>query len=313
MTDVLKLLTEARPAALDPGRIPEFTAPRARARRWPLAVALFAVAAATVVLVPDRPEPGPARAVLMAAAETAEKSPPGNGRYWYAKSENWQVGGVGVCRHEVWAAGRPQDRSWWMVRTWMRVPNPRPHGFAWICPQGRRWSGTHEAGPQAFEIKAGIHTLGGSVWPVENGGAVSAADLQDLPTDPGDLRDTLGGWTDGSDEAVFAQASDILMYLPASAGARAGLFRMLADMPGVQALGRMTDPLGRPATVVAESSCHDAGCEVTQVMFDEDSAGLLAIRTLVGPKGEERLRQWSALTRSGWTDQAPDLDGVTFP
>jgi hypothetical protein len=84
---------------------------------------------------------------------------------------------------------------------------------------------------------------------------LSLRQLQAWPTDPARLRKefakSAGGGLSGAklDSYIWAY-SPALLAQPITVGTRAGIYRMLAQLPGVRMVGAIKDPEGRPAVAI---------------------------------------------------------------
>ncbi|GII75357.1 hypothetical protein Sru01_03390 [Sphaerisporangium rufum] len=322
---------EARPG-------PAVRAPRRRARaaRVGYAGALAVAAAALAVTVGGGPEPTAdpaARRLLLAAADSSLRAPATTGRYWHTRGVNSGGGQLpagqdvqGPCHDETWVARSPREPSWWIINTWSKVtvrpgaPSPE-RGKAWssgdggfACTRGNR-SVAEDKGRTPTAVKLGDFAEPGSSWPNVNGRAVSIAEIQALPTEPDALKDLLLRWQgstpandETANEVLFFQAAELLLELPTPPDVRAGLFRMLAGLPGVGSAGEVRDPLGRTGMGVALRTCLPSYGQETRIMFDEPTGRLLAVTAATGTScANLDRRHWSAVLESGWTDASPVL------
>ncbi|MEU0483569.1 CU044_5270 family protein [Streptosporangium sp. NPDC006013] len=232
-TDVMKSLSDTRPASLKPVDDPErldriiaaaTTRPstvsvvprRGRIKPgWGLGTAGVVAAglAVAVTLVPggagDRSAEPAARGLLLAAAEQTVKVPTVAGRYWHTRGVN--SGGLfsgrssrGVCRDETWVAKSPKDPSWWIVHSWTRLDAvkgaepPKEGEFSsdqahFTCARGNR-ALSDETGKTPYASRLNDFAEPGSSWPNVNGKAVSVADIERLPTEPEALKEVLIQW-----------------------------------------------------------------------------------------------------------------------
>ncbi|GAA4599676.1 hypothetical protein GCM10023194_80420 [Planotetraspora phitsanulokensis] len=169
--DVLRVLSEARPAQLDRGprpidlaavtAFPQEAGDRANRRRLVLTAGLVpAVAAAAAVTVmvaqsPATPTPQPtlaqrptpadtpttARGLLLVAAEQVADDQTVGGRYWVTRIENGETRQVGpkarpydvVLRmtEEKWLASSPKDKSWVFFQSLGAAPATAADKDAW--------------------------------------------------------------------------------------------------------------------------------------------------------------------------------------
>ncbi|MGW5683844.1 CU044_5270 family protein [Nonomuraea sp. NPDC003754] len=302
---------------------------------WGLtAGALAAGLTAVVVLTPgtagDQGVDPAVRGMLLTAAEQTMKTPQTAGRYWHTRGVNSgarfsERRTQGVCRDETWVARSPEDPSWWIVHSWTRVAAvdgaPPPQDGVWsstqehfVCARGNREL-SDPTGETPYASRLNSFAEPGSSWPNINGKAVSVAEIERLPTDPEELKRVLIQWQgDGVSEPrrtqlLVEQAAELLLELPAPAGVRAGLFRMMADLPGVRSLGGVRDPLGRAADGVALRTCEPGYGTDLQLLFDKDAGRLLSVNRSAGSQGCSDLRPagWSAVLETGWTDESPEL------
>ena len=130
-------------------------------------------------------------------------------------------------------------------------------------------------------------------------------DLRLLPTRvsalEGVLRDSVSSQHLPSDVAVFGRVGELLARGDASPGLRAALYRVVAQLPGVELIGDTTDPSGRPGIAVA-MTYDESGAAVQVVMiFDADTSALLAQESVL-------------LERASWVDASPGtrLSFVTY-
>jgi hypothetical protein len=197
-------------------------AARAR-RRYRVAVPVIAGACAIVALafisVPARHDTT-AVAVLNQAALTAARQPaaavPGPGQYVYVETIEGQRDGAGICVQTV------------------RV---------WTAPDG--------SGREVASAPTGAFCHGGipSQTFAKGQGIVTA----DLPTDPARLEQFIVRHFEGGGREDVAATFDFAgTFLQAGAPpqVRAALYRLIQGLPGIEALGPMTDRLGRHGTGV---------------------------------------------------------------
>ncbi|SNT42199.1 hypothetical protein SAMN05443665_102886 [Actinomadura meyerae] len=172
-----------------------------------------------------------------------------------------------------------------------------------------------------------------------------AEEWQNLPTDPAALaekflsaeeaRRAMGAPAEkGTGRPTEAQAasagiwrtSSILGGTPVPPKVRAGLMRALASQPGITAIGRVADPLGRggvalaaperTATITGEYGGPKAergsyGHRLV-IVFDGKTGGVLAVQDTLtkpgGPYAEMKpgfIINYVAVRSSGWTDTKP--------
>lgn len=119
-----------------------------------------------------------------------------------------------------------------------------------------------------------------------------------LSTDLGALRKELlrrfGDGTRSDRAALFVAIGDLLRETAASPALRSALYRLAADISGVELLGSTTDHRGRPGVAVALTSDNSGVRERNTMIFDPDDGTLLE---------EQRL----ILERAPWTPAPPPL------
>ncbi|NRQ37125.1 CU044_5270 family protein [Nonomuraea sp. NN258] len=143
------------------------------------------------------------------------------------------------------------------------------------------------------------------------GRPMRADELAELPTTPEALREYLkdivttayGAERIDLDAELFAAGVKLTMNYPVSPQVQAAAYRMLAALPGVTALGEVTDPLGRAGQAV--SSGMRRGGELTFVV-DAGTGQPLALLSTIKNGGAEH-RSYEAIKQAGWTDERPDL------
>jgi hypothetical protein len=191
-------------------------AARRRYRRLavPAMAGACAIAALAFVLAPAR-HATTAAAVLNQAALTAARQPaapvPGPGQYVYVETIEGERDGAGIC-----------------VQT-IRV---------WTAPDG--------SGREVASAPTGATCDGGtpSQTFAKGQGIVTA----DLPTDPARLEQFIVRHFEGGgreDVAATFHFAGTFLQAGAPPQVRAALYRLIQSIPGIQALGPMTDRLGR--------------------------------------------------------------------
>ncbi|REE98816.1 CU044_5270 family protein [Thermomonospora umbrina] len=290
------------------------------------------------------------RAAVLAAAERAERQP--TGRYWYSDVVQGQsyVMRPKTGTYAITAAVT-ETFAWWGAKTgmgeayhgrdlparpltardealWRKAGSPSSFRV-WSGDQhqtyttkGTKWQGS---GPER-----GAYPRGGG----EFLGGRSVEDLRDLPTDPAALAEMflspeeMGraagvplGHRAGADparpESKMMRVASMLGGSPIPPKVRAGLVRALAAQPGVHAIGRVTDPLGRRGVALAaDDRAVDADDGTFRsrsvIVFDERTGALLSrheeLTTPGGRYAEMRpgfiIDYWT-VRAAGWTDTRP--------
>jgi hypothetical protein len=281
-------------------RIEHFQRPPARAAvpawrrsRLRLVAALAAVAVLLVALPAlilgggGEVQPGAGQVLRAAAAVAATQPvepPPGPGQYFYTRSREAHLSSVGFNPR---CATHPCDREhpWEATREWsVLVPRIRQ---AWIAANGAGRARVVSAKPefltpwQRREWKAAGSPHLSSGW-VEDF-ALSGQpflDTSGLPTRPKALRRLIEArkvpLVDGppGEAETFTLIGDMLRntYLPP--GFRAGLYRVVAELPEVKLLGEVQDPVGRTGIGVAFTK----GSVTHELIFDPATSALLGER-----------------------------------
>ncbi len=107
---------------------------------------------------------------------------------------------------------------------------------------------------------------------------LAAAQPLALPADADQLYERLEnearGHSEGTHAQMFTLVGDALRETNASASQRAALYEVAARLPGVELVGEVTDPAGRPGLAVAYTTEQD---ELRHMLvFDPDTSVLLA-------------------------------------
>ncbi|RAY14075.1 hypothetical protein DPM19_17520 [Actinomadura craniellae] len=334
--------------------------------RWGLGgmVAVGVAAAVAITLAGGNPPapPGPVhlddRGMFLAAAEKAERQPTGN--YWYVS----QIGGhsyIMRARTGTYAVtgAHTESFSWWGAKPGMgeafhsRVIPARP-------PTERDMALWRRAGsPSSFRVWSAdsysTYTTRAEKWRVDTRsgggefpGGLSSGDLRSLPTAPaelaerflsrtamraaGALRPSAGREAELAGTKFMRVAS--LLAAPVPPKTRAGLMRALTTQPGVHAVGRATDPLGRRGIALASDGrattvTGEFGAPKAEqgtyhsravIIFDERTGALLSQQEELtrpgGPYAEMKpgfvINYWT-IRSAGWADARPTLPtGLPF-
>lgn len=259
--------------------------PQRMRRRWlSLAVAGTALAAALVVLAIGLGDGGgqvqPAVAqVLRQTAEVAAAREPltlAPGQFLYTRSTNaylhstagWSV--LVPSRTETWASmdGRRKGRT------------RQVYGQPRFVSAGQRAAWVAAGSPPLSKAGAVEDSV------VSGGGMVDAALL---PTDPATLREMIeareipGVEGPPGEAETFRLVGDLLRqaYLPPDV--RAALYQLTAELPGVELLGEVRDPVGRPGTGVAYVDDQDGIRR--ELIFDPATSALLGERESIVRSG----------------------------
>ncbi|WP_328492931.1 CU044_5270 family protein [Streptomyces sp. NBC_00414] len=148
---------------------------------------------------------------------------------------------------------------------------------------------------------------------------VTYQDLRELPSDSGELRrelERLYAQDSGADTGVGRTAYVLrqaagLITMPVEPAVRAAAYRVMAELPGVRGLGRVTDPLGREGvgfTFPGTARTALGGVE-ERLVVDESTGEMLCEQLLLvepSARAEEAgldagtTVNYSATTRMGW-------------
>jgi hypothetical protein len=136
-------------------------------------------------------------------------------------------------------------------------------------------------------------------------------DVAGLPAAPDRLLELLrtGAGVEGppGDDQVFIDIGRLLAQGVAPPEIRAALFEAATRLDGVELVGDVEDPLGRPGIGIAIAGASDR----TRLVFDPGSAQLLAIEWYVPDDAgsEERLESWIASYPTTVVDERPRIEG----
>ncbi|RKS79554.1 hypothetical protein BZB76_1025 [Actinomadura pelletieri DSM 43383] len=298
---------------------------------------------------------------VLAAAEKAERQP--TGKFWHtdtvsgqayivrAKTGNYAIFGA-QDESFSWAGAERGMGEAYYGRDLPAHPQTARDAELWRKAGSpsriRVWSGDHYA---TYTTKATAwRSDGPNVGVDPKGGGTfvdgkSAAQLRKLPTDPEALAAMfLGGTSAGDDPARRAgvgtkdaavrrllaatkiMRTSAVLRAPIPPKARSGLMRALAAQPGVHAVGRVADPLGRRGVALAGDE-HDVtvtgeyGTSKAEqgtyrsrqvIVFDERTGALLSRQEMLtvpgGPYAEMKpgfIIEYQANRSAGWTDAKP--------
>ncbi|MFF8025804.1 CU044_5270 family protein [Streptomyces sp. NPDC007896] len=282
------------------------------------------------------------RLELLSVAKKAE-TPAAEGTYWQTTTRSQDVNVVGAkgqlfavrtTSTGEWSVGvRPGTRSL-MVSGLDDVTAPRTEA------DKARWRAAGSPATVRAEVStaAGSGTLGyriGTGRPMVmrtdaddkiyalGPRNVSYQDLRELPSSGAELRrrleklygeDSSGAETGGGRTAyVLRQAAD-LITMPVKPAVRAAAYRVIADLPGVRGLGRVTDPLGREGVGVAfPGTARTPLGSVQQRLVVDPSTGAMLCEQSVLVEPSARAREagldagttvnYEATTRMSWGER----------
>jgi hypothetical protein len=265
-------------------RRPERPRRPARQRPWlriggPLLVAVAVVAAVVAPLTVDKiikgnmsklngpagsvPDHPTAAQVLTAAARVAVAQPAQPGKYWRVSIASTKLLPGGSNAHPY---ALRQTLSPWV--TWYPVQPTKNQWYIAYSDAGYTTTLATPGGAAQWRA-AGSPALPSAKLPVVGMEAFSdlrygptrltPAQFQSLPSDPAKLKAQLDQMVGGYYQAgvknehsyeVFGVLADLLDHEPITPQVRAAAFRVLAGLPGIQMLGKATDPVGRPGYMI---------------------------------------------------------------
>jgi hypothetical protein len=288
--------------------------PATRARLWRRprlrTVAAAAVLVAFLVALPSgilggggKLQPAAAQVLRETAAVATTQKPvyPGRDQYLYTRSRGGYLSAVaynpdcpdgGTPRHpcettDQWSVLVPSERESWAsfddsLRGRVRTLTGKPRFVSADQRAGWVAAGSPPL-PRAGQVED--TAASGGIFP-------SPAEASELPTDPATLRRMIeareirGVEGPPGEAETFTLIGDMLRqaYLPSAL--RAALYRLTAELPGVELLGEVEDPAGRPGTGVAYTDRRRGTRH--ELIFDPDTAALLGERDVLvrsGPFG----------------------------
>lgn len=114
-----------------------------------------------------------------------------------------------------------------------------------------------------------------------------------------------------ADQQIYDLGVQIIMNLPVSPKVRAAAYRMIATLPGVTAVGDVTDPLGRRGQAVSILRTTDTGESegVDRLVVDAETGLPLALEYTSKPDQPWQTAgyYYEAVKETGWTDEKPDV------
>lgn len=273
-----------------PARVPVWRRPRPRLLAAVAGAIALLIALPTLILGGGgEVQPAVAQVLRQAAAVAATqdiKSPPGPGQYFYTRSREAYLTITGFNPR---CATHPCDREhpWEATREWsVLVPRYRQ---TWIAADGAGHARVVSAEPK-FLTAAQHRAWAAAGSPHLGRGQVEDFALSDqpfldtagLPTEPRALRKLIEArkhpqFTDPPGEAeTFTLIGELLRntYLPPSL--RAALYRVTAELPGVELLGEVEDPVGRTGIGIA----YTKGRVKHELIFDPETSALLGEREI---------------------------------
>lgn len=277
-----------------------------RPRRWtrvlPIAAAFVALAAVLVtVLVPAGREAAAAELRRLGAIASSQPAlRPGPGEFLLMRSEELRVEGRTHLDSGI---------SYDLISR-LRI-------FTWVAPDRSGFRRTDvlssdfasEADRLAW-VDAGSPDLALPREETYGPGEAPVHDATRVPAEPDRLLSALRSGAIAErppgDHGVYLLIGELLAQGDASSEVRSALFEVAARLEGVELVGEVEDPLGRPGVAIA----IDGPSSRTQLVFDPDSARILAIElyTLGGGASPEEPMSWTALRPTIVVDDSPIAD-----
>lgn len=244
-------------------------------------------------------QPAVAQVLRQAAVVAAAQEPvaPGPGQYLFTRSKS---AGLQATGYNPRCETNPCDREhpWEVTDEWsVLLPRLRE---AWISFDGSRQGRVREvtgkprfvsAGQRAGWVAAGSPPLpkAGRVEDSTLSGGGGFLDAADLPTEPAALRRLIeareipGVEGPPGEAETFVLIGDMLRetYLPPAV--RAAIYELTAELPGVELLGEVRDPVGRPGTGIAFTDRKRGTRQ--ELIFDPDDSTLLGERVSIVRSG----------------------------
>lgn len=268
-------------------------------RRPKLALVAVAVAALLVALPVGifggggKVQPAAAEVLRATAEVAAEQEPvtPGRGQYLYTRSKDAYLRafayspacGRSCDASETWSLLVPSERESWVsfddsLRGRVRTVSGKPRFVS--------------AGQRASWLAAGSPPISrpNRVEDSAVSGSGMPFDPAELPTDPAELREALEAreipGVDGppGEAETFVLIGDMLRetYLPSAL--RAAIFELTAELPGVELLGEVDDPVGRAGIGIAYTD--ERRGTTHELIFDPGTSALLGERDSLARTGE---------------------------
>jgi len=245
---------------------------------------------------------GPGRNVLLTAATTAAHASPVSGKYWRTSTVTGNFRRVGSGDDTYLIVQRTRDEMRTSRSTGQMTGYHQSLGTQLGSARDRAaWR--HDGSPTSWEI--GLATeisspdgyfdeadgpvgttpgkrtadFGGDSTPGKpymiGARELSPEQLRDLPADPAQLRKLILSAYDAKagdgpvDAYLFSHTPDVLA-MPVPPAVRSALYKMLADLDGVHAQGRVTDVAGRKGLAISLNThyqqCADRGADQTSTL-----------------------------------------------
>ncbi|MFC6086560.1 CU044_5270 family protein [Sphaerisporangium aureirubrum] len=284
-----------------------------------------------------------ASAILLAAAEQADRQPDEMRAYWHTVTVTRSLssaGGYNVLdqgRGESWTPSALGGETWSRSQSLGARPATPADEEAWraagspeeihVKVPGKRGELIVPTKPGRVRVEHSPLFEGDKVfWLGRN---VTMKELRDLPSDPARLKAWLlraygGHGTEGdtpmsSDEWLFTVASGLITDMPVTAKTRGAAFRMLAKLKTITVVPGVVDAEGRTGTAVAieqaskvKATDKTGGVLQSRLIFDESTGQALGTDSVVVRPGGYQAELapgtiWhsSTVLSAEWTDTKP--------
>ncbi|NUR89843.1 MAG: hypothetical protein HOY71_37675, partial [Nonomuraea sp.] len=299
-----------------------------RAARWRApALGMAVAAAATAIVVAHIAPPGvPAthsaavqadgkRFLLVAAASVAAM--PDEGAWWGSTEvrgrQFHEPGGRYVLREsesiETWIPADPEGRTWY---------RQTPQGIGPATPQDETaWAADGSPTSWTYDKRSEIGRSGvvrsepgkQRTWSTEDWdfriltAGKPLTRMSEVPDTPEGLR----AFFAADDRTTIDSAARLLFFAPVTSATRAAAYRLLASVPGVTAVGPVTDVLGRAGQGVEYESSeftppNHRGPTRTRLVIDPASGRPLSVEVR---SADGSLLTYTAIRDSRWADANP--------
>lgn len=282
-------------------------------------------------------DPQSARDLFLVAAERTEKAAATSGKYLVVTDIHSDLQTVGPASRpyeirrqnsmERWYPTDSDEPATVMSQSLGAKPASPADEAAWRADG----SPTEWTLPMPKDLPAGSKPIvitagtGPKMWfkeptraePGLAGGGVTEADLAALPTEPAALRQWVRSrWTEGSDQELsdfelFRVGMGLVLSHGVSREVRAAAYRMLADIDGATAVGRVEDPMGRSGVAVGFARKGDGGhWSQPRLIVDPQTGQALAdeswdLGTGKKPAATGKLLGYRVVTSVRYTDEDP--------
>ncbi|MFC4052524.1 CU044_5270 family protein [Actinomadura syzygii] len=282
------------------------------------------------------------KTVLLTAADKAAGQPDKVRTYWHDRtiaSHYYRVGKGDAAytvvmrqMEEGWVPSSPTGRMWGAVhqldvkpatmrdaQAWQRAGSPTTFNVQVSITPGNKFRKplVLRAAPSERRLSSSPLKDGTIFWLGRN---VTMKDLRSLPSDPAKLKaELLRGYKGHSTEGDVPMGADAWLFevargvvgMPVKPAVRSAAFRVLAGLPQVKSIGKVTDSEGRKGDAVAVDERTDAGVIRHRVVLDLSTGTALAFDSiLLKPSAGAEFKAGQVLNSmvgvtAEWTDAQP--------